>query len=319
MTGTRRAGIAAALALVAAAACSSSASQPQSSASTATHGSISAPTTVAASIVNTWKHSPVNVTSIPLGDGHRSSTAPSIGSVYFCNQPGGVGGANEVGPWIHGTTWDSTSKVAVQGDVSWTQASNTVALEGSTRVITTNDLPKDEPTGTFPIAPSDPAHQYDQNPNSIMAQSATIRLPVSPVAAPQPGCLSGGPIGILSDGVYLFDALDGPGRDAVAHETQDRCDAHPAPGGTYHYHDVSSCILALAKGPSTVVGWAFDGYPIVVERDSAGNLPSDADLDSCHGRTGPVLIDGSVVTAYHYDATVEYPYTLGCFHATKAA
>jgi len=101
--------------------------------------------------------------------------------------------------------------------------------------------------------------------------------------------------------------------------TQDRCDGHPAPGGTYHYHDVSSCILAAAKGPSNLVGWAFDGYPIVVERYSSGDLPSDADLDSCHGRTSPVLIGGSVVTTYHYDATLEYPYTLGCFHGTKSA
>ena len=67
-----------------------------------------------------------------------------------------------------------------------------------------------------------------------------------------------------------------------------------------------------------MVGWAYDGYPIVVERDAAGNLPTDADLDECHGRTGPVLVDGQVVTTYHYSATLEFPYTLGCFHGTSA-
>jgi len=261
----------------------------------------------------------VDPTRVPLGDGHKSTTTPAQGSVYYCNQPGGVGGANGAGPWIHGTTWDSTAKVAVRGDVTWTHADYNQTVQGDTRVIVTNDLPKGQPTGTFPIAPSDPAYQYDQNPNAITAQPNTIRLPVSPAPATQPGCLGGGPIGILDDGVYLFDALDGPGRDAVAHETQDRCDGHPAPGGAYHYHDVSSCILAGAKGSSTVVGWAFDGYPIVVERDAAGKLPADADLDGCHGRTSPILVDGTVVTMYHYDATLEYPYTLGCFHGTRTA
>lgn len=275
-------------------------------------------TTPPASVVNHWNGAPVDPTRIPLGDGHRSATGPSVGSVYYCDHPG-VGGANGVGPWIHGTTWDSTSKVAVSGSVTWKQASFTVAVQGATRTITMNDLPKGQPTGTFPIPASDPAYRYDQNPNSITAQPATIQLPVTPQAASQPGCLAGGPIGILDDGVYLFDALDGPGRDAVAHETQDRCDGHPAPGGTYHYHDVPSCLLAAARGPSTVVGWAFDGYPIVVERDPAGDLPTDGDLDSCHGRTSPVLVDGRAVTTYHYDATLEYPYTLGCYHGTRTA
>lgn len=269
------------------------------------------------SITNVWKGAPIDPTRIPLGDGHKSTTTPSQGSVLYCNQPGGVGGASGNDPWIHGSTWDSTTKAAVQGDVTWSQASYTMTIDGSNRVITTDDLPKGEPTGSFPIAISDPAYQYDHNPNSITPQSATIRLPVTPTPASQPGCLAGGPIGILDDGVYLFDALDGPGRDAVAHETQDRCDGHPAPGGTYHYHDVSSCILDAAKGPSTVVGWAFDGYPIVVERDAAGKLPTDADLDSCHGRTSPILLDGKVVTMYHYDATIEYPYVVGCFHGEK--
>lgn len=314
--------VATAACVTAVAACSSTPTKtPAGTATTSTASAApTTPTTAATnSVTNVWKGPPTDPTRIPLGDGHRSTTTPAQGSVLYCNQPGGVGGANENGPWIHGSTWDSTTKVAVQGDVTWSQTSYTVTVDGNTRDITTSDLPKGEPTGTFPIAASDPAYQYDRNPNSITAQPATIRLPVNPTPASQPGCLSGGPIGILDDGVYLFDALDGPGRDAVAHETQDRCDGHPAPGGTYHYHDVSSCILEVAKGPSTVVGWAFDGYPIVVERDAAGNLPSDGDLDSCHGRTSPILLDGKVVSEYHYDATIEYPYTLGCFHGQEAA
>jgi hypothetical protein len=223
------------------------------------------------------------------------------------------------GPWIHGDTWSVNEKVVVQGDVAWPTADFAVSVSGESRVIVTNDLPSGFSTGNFPIAASDPAHQYDGNPNSISAsQSITITLPVAPAAASVPNCLTGGGIGVLLNGVLLFDALDGPGRDAVAHEEQDLCQGHPQQEGQYHYHEVPTCLRDNATGSSTIVGWAYDGYPIVVERDAQGNLPNNADLDECHGRTSPLSIDGVLTTSYHYSATLEYPYTLGCFHGTSA-
>jgi hypothetical protein len=43
--------------------------------------------------------------------------------------------------------------------------------------------------------------------------------------------------------------------------------------------------------------------------------PNNADLDECHGRTSPMLLDGQVVEPYHYSLTLEYPYTVGCLKA----
>ena len=108
-------------------------------------------------------------------------------------------------------------------------------------------------------------------------------------------------------------SIDERNRDAVAYETQDVCDGHPQQAGQYHYHAVPSCLLGASKGASTVVGFARDGFPIVVERNAAGELPTNADLDECHGRTSPVLLDGEVVTTYHYSATYEFPYFIGCY------
>ena len=121
------------------------------------------------------------------------------------------------------------------------------------------------------------------------------------------------------DDVMLFNGLDAAGRDAVAHEMQDGCDGHPQQSDVYHYHDVSTCLMTPAsKAPnsSTLVGYALDGYGIYVERDAKGNLPTDADLDACHGRTSTVTWGGRQTVMYHYDATLEYPYTVGCFHGT---
>jgi hypothetical protein len=262
----------------------------------------------------------VLLTALPLGDGHTSTSAPSVGSVFVCTAGNPNAGGSQVdGPWIHGTTWDETKKVAVGGKVGWPTASFSIAVQGDSRVAVTNDLPVGFDTGTFPIQHSDPAYEYDRNPNSInRTQSLTLTLPVKPDAASRPNCLTGGGIGILLNGVLLFDALDGPGRDAVAHEEQDLCQGHPQQQGQYHYHEIPTCIRDNSTSSSTVVGWANDGYPIVVERDAAGNLPNNADLDVCHGRTSAILEDGVITTTYHYDATLEYPYTLGCFHGTDA-
>ncbi len=266
---------------------------------------------------NTWKGT-VNETAIPLGDGNVSTT-PKVGYVDSCvtNFPRS-GGAQHSGNWINQAqdTWNAKAKISVEGSVSWPSAHYTESTSGSSRILTTNDLPEGYTTGNFPITRSDPAYQYDTNPNHIAAQNVNYSLPLNPAAAGTPSCLGLGPIGVLSDGVLLYDALDDSGRDAVAHEIQDSCDGHPDGQDRYHYHDVSSCILSHAAGSSTLVGYALDGYGIYAERDRNGNLPTNADLDACHGRTSPVVWNGKLTTIYHYDATLEYPYTVGCYHGT---
>ena len=255
---------------------------------------------------------------LPLGDGHVG-TRPAAGSVDACplpSLPGGPGGAAASVPWIDGATWDSSAKPSVQGSVRWPSASYSATTRGTSRVIRTNDLPVGATTGTFPIASTDPAYRYDRNPNAIRAVPTTFTLPLDPRVAARPSCLPFGPIGVTTNGVYLFDALDGLRRDAVAHEVQDACGGHPGPSGAYHYHDISPCLLAQARGSSTLVGYALDGFGIYVERDANGNLLTNAALDACHGRTSTVLWNGRPTRIYHYDATAEYPYTLGCFRGT---
>ncbi|HUY67663.1 MAG TPA: YHYH protein [Acidimicrobiales bacterium] len=260
----------------------------------------------------------INPAAIPLGDGYLS-TGPKVGYVDSCQTSfPSIGGAQVVGPWINTTTktWDSLTKIDVQGAVSWPSASYSVTPSNGNRIVNTDDLPIGHTTGSFPIASSDPAFAYDRNPNSIGAQSITWSIPENPAAAPSPSCTSGGPIGVLDDGVLLFNALDGEGRDAGAHEVLDSCGEHPQMGDELHHHFVPSCILDKAIASSTLVGYAIDGYGIYVERTSGGHLLTNTDLDACHGRSSEVLWDGKEQVIYHYDATLDYPYTVGCFHGT---
>jgi len=291
---------------------------PSASAATGTTGTTGTPA-AAAYATTVTSPGPVDPAAIPLGDGYVGST-PKVGYVDSCvtNVSAAAGGAQVVGPWIDTKTktWDSLAKTAVQGAVSWPLAGFSVSIHAASRVITGNDLPIDHTTGAFPVASTDPAFAYDRNPNTITSQSISWSLPVTPQAGTSPSCLGLGPIGILTDGVYLFDALDAEGRDAGAHEVLDSCQEYPQTAGILHHHAVPSCILSSATGSSTLVGYAADGYGIYVERHADGTLLTNTDLDACHGRTSPVLWDNSVQRVYHYDATLEYPYTLGCYHGT---
>jgi hypothetical protein len=277
-------------------------------------------------VTNVWSGARVDQTKLPLGDGLRSTTGPAVGRLFECARPPprpGMPpppGADVAGPWIDlaAQTWDKTKKVFVSGAVMWPAAEYGESVSGTTRTLVTNGLPVKTVTGTFPIAPSEPAYAYDRNPNSIKSVLLRYELPVTPNQT-SASCLPEGPIGLLRNGVAMFSPVDARGRDAVAWETQDSCEGHPEIRGEYHYHDVSGCLVAASAGPSTVIGWAADGFPIVVERDASGALPTNTDLDECHGRDAPYLLDGKVVRGYHYAATLEYPYAVGCFRGAPLA
>ena len=188
----------------------------------------------------------IDLKRLPLGDG-KISQQPKAGWSWACRIDPHAGGAFRAGPWIDkaAATWDLTAKIAVGGAVTWPHELR-ITRNADKRVIESNDLPK-HPTGMFPIAPTEQAYQYDRNPNRIAPQSMRLELPAMPTLA-SPTCAPGA-VGILLTGVALFNALDAPGRDAVAHETQDRCQGHPQRSGVYHYHSLTSCI-ADEPGPS---------------------------------------------------------------------
>lgn len=263
----------------------------------------------------------VNPAALPLGDGYVSSS-PKVGYVDSCIPHfGQVGGAQVEGPWIdqQTKTWNSLTKLHVGGAVSWPSAQYKVTEKGGKRVISFNDLPIDHTTGVFPIQPTDPAFAYDRNPNHIAPHQFRWTLPINPKPR-SASCTNQGPIGVLNDGVVLYNALDAEGRDAGAHEVLDACAGHPDPTDTYHHHYIPPCILDKApNGRATLVGYATDGFGIYVQKNAHGVMPTNRSLDVCHGTTSPVLWNGKVRRIYHYVATLEYPYTIGCFRGRPVA
>ena len=234
--------------------------------------------------------------------------------IWPCQAPNPAGGgAHAEGPWINRAqgTYDFSAKAIVPGSVTWPYQLD-IKLENGQRIISTNSYPS-HPTGIYPISRDSIAYRYDRNPNRINSNNAWITLPANPMLAAEPSCAPGA-IGILLSGVPLFNALDAPGRDAVAHEVQDSCQGHPQITGIYHYHNVSTCVDTKreADGHSSLVGYLLDGFGIYGRHGEGGKLLESKDLDECHGHTHKILWDGKPVEMYHYHATWDFPYTAGC-------
>jgi hypothetical protein len=256
--------------------------------------------------------------ALPLGD-NRLASEPRAGWLFGCQRHYNpwAGGARGDVPWIRDGYWYPREKPVVDGNVNWPDASLTITREGASRVVRTNDLPS-HPTGIFPIGPDDDAYQWDRNPNSIRAQQVVLTLPAEPALAASPTCV-GGEVGFLLTGVLMFNAVDAQGRDAVAHETQDRCNGHPQRSGMYHYHGPSDCMTDVAGRlgrHSDLVGYAFDGFGIYGLFGENGRELKSADLDACHGHTHAVSWDGKTRAIYHYHLTRDFPYSVGCYRGT---
>lgn len=250
---------------------------------------------------------------LPLGDGYITKQ-PKVGNVFVCQTRFGGGGAHREGDWIRGDRWNPDLKPTVDGSVAWPGARIDIALQGAERVVRANNLPI-HPTGSYPVSRSDDAWQYDRNPNRIREQDVLLRLPADPRPTARPSCVPMGMIGFAVTGAAIYNALDGLGRDAAAHEILDACEGHPERNGQYHYHGPSPC-APDGDGP---VGYALDGFGIYGVHGEDGNEIHNADLDACHGHTATVVWNGHRQRIYHYHMTHEYPYTLGCYTGTPVS
>lgn len=256
----------------------------------------------------------IDKTRIPIGDGHLSQRA-EVDNVWPCQTRDFGTRREHTGPWINPDgTFDFLNKPAAAGEVAW-PSKLSIRREGDRRIVTSNFLPN-HTTGSFPKSRTDPTYIYAPNPHPIKPRDVFLELPAMPELAKTESCVPLGAVGILLSGAAIFNGLDANGQDAVAHEIQDRCQGHPERNGTYHYHNLSTCLKDEGTKHSALLGYALDGFGIFGHRGETGKELRNSDLDACHGHTHVIEWDSKKIDMYHYHATWEYPYTVSCYRGT---
>lgn len=176
-------------------------------------------------------------------------------------------------------------------------------------------------------------------PNDLQRQRYSWRIPRQPRAATNKTRIPLlGPVAIAINGLPFYGPNEAPRHgtaDPIRDQILDFCSGHTAGRGDYHFHARPDCLFRKVQGMTgLVVGYAFDGYPILAPYECADAacarikkvrssykfiggarnawesnkfVEGAGDLDRCNGMTRP---NGS----YAYYATDGFPYVLACYH-----
>lgn len=253
-------------------------------------------------------------TKLHLGDAFFSTSGATRGSMYSCiaKNPNAPGSNSSKITWINTAagTWNILEKPWLPAATGTPSAGTFAMTVSGSRSIQVNNLPVDQRIGNWPMTAYPLLTAIDPNPGIPAAKNFSFDFVLSPSPAAVPTCLSLGAIGVTLNGVVLYNAADARGDDAVAHEIVDVYGGHPA-ASDYHYHFIPERLDGnrLTDGHSGIVGYIRDGFPIYGYYGAGGVRVSNADLDECHGHAHGTL-------GYHYHATLDYPYTVGCYRGT---
>ena len=257
-------------------------------------------------------------TKLRLGDNFLTIVEPKTGHLYSCTDknPNAPGAIESEMTWINlvDNTWDFFKKLWLpQGTFNTESGIYTEEISGNHRQVTINNLPVDGKIGDWPMTNYPTLTAIDPNPGIPAPSGTSFSYPANPPEPATPTCVSLGAIGVTKNGVVLYNAADARGEDAVAREIVDAFGGHPAMSN-YHYHFIPERLdtETLSNGHSGIVGYINDGFPIYGYRGEYGAEMSNKDLDLCHGHKHGTL-------GYHYHATIEYPYTIGCYMGTPVS
>ncbi|SVA75929.1 uncharacterized protein METZ01_LOCUS128783 [marine metagenome] len=257
-------------------------------------------------------------TKLRLGDDYLTTSGPAKGYLYSCigKNPNAPGSIESKITWIDFAhkTWNFLKKLWLpRGTFSPAAGIYSETTTGEKRQITVNNLPVDGKIGDWPMTNYVALTEIDPNPGIPTVRNLSFSYFADPSEAISPSCVSLGAIGVTKNGVVIFNASDARGEDAVAREIVDEFGGHPAMS-EYHYHFIPERLDSeyLEDGHSGIVGYINDGFPIYGYKGIGGIEMSNGDLDLCHGHKHGT-------SGYHYHATLEFPYTIGCYMGNEVS
>lgn len=211
------------------------------------------------------------------------------------------------------TTGTSTPPATVPAMYSKFNASLQIYVEGNFVIIKSTGIPDHkspyfQSTDARYEAYNGSNSAFVLNPNRILTQSLSYKIPLTPSESPTKPATPLGPIGVAINGVPLFNQYAGPGTPLTNEiNSFDQYNGHPQQSGSYHYH-VEPKYLTTQKGKSALLGVLLDGYPVYGPMENGATLTT-ANLDAYHGHTGATAEFPNGI--YHYHTTADAPYING--------
>jgi YHYH protein len=122
---------------------------------------------------------------------------------------------------------------------------------------------------------------FAKNPNSIIEQSASFKIPVNPVSSANHPATPLGAIGIALNGVPFFNQYAGPNNQELKGEMAgfDQFYGHPQNSGVYHYHVEPLHLTTVKSTKSGLMGFLLDGFPVYGPQEETGSAVTNANLD----------------------------------------
>lgn len=150
---------------------------------------------------------------------------------------------------------------------------------------------------------------FAKNPNEIIAQNYTFKIPLNPREASNHAATPLGAIGVSLDGVPFFNQYAGPNQPLTNEVVSfDQWWGHPQQQGAYHYHVEPLYLTTIKASKSALLGFLLDGFPVYGPEEN-GVLVADSLLDDYHGHSASTadFPDG----IYHYHISSNAPYING--------
>jgi hypothetical protein len=212
---------------------------------------------------------------------------------------------------------NNTASVAVPAVYKKIYGATSITNDGTYITIKTNGLP-DHKSAYYPT--TNPLYEafsgttfggntFSQNPNTIVEQTLTFKIPVNPAEASTHAATPGGPIGVAINGVPLFDqyaAMGSPLDNEMV--SFDQWWGHPQQQGQYHYHVEPKYLTTVTGTDSSLIGFLLDGFPVYGPVED-GDTVTNAMLDVYHGHFHVTADYPNGI--YHYHITSELPYING--------
>lgn len=215
-------------------------------------------------------------------------------------------------------TTTSTTSTTVPAVYNKIYGATSITSDGTFIIIKTKDLPDHKSpyyatTNALYEAYSGTTFSgvnFNKNPNSIIEQSGTIKIPVNPKVDPSHSATPLGPIGIALNGVAFFNQYAGPSQPLTNEITSfDKYYGHPQQSGMYHYHVEPLYLTTVKSTKSGLMGFLLDGFPVYGPQEEDGTIVTNSLLDEYHGHTHKTIDFASGI--YHYHFTAEAPYLNG--------